>query len=159
MARRERVERLRRGSQWFLAVMLLAMLIGLMIGRVVNGQIPWGGVMPPRGEAAVPRLLAVRSVPGEGGLQLMLQLSRPVRYQRIEQDGAVILRLPGVTLPGKAPRGRLQHDGHSLSWRVENSGQDVQVLLVGLGARPLVRERLEQVGALWQLRVTVTPGH
>jgi len=32
-ARRERNERIRRGSIWFMAVLLLAVLVGLMIGR------------------------------------------------------------------------------------------------------------------------------
>lgn len=156
-SQRERIERLRRGSIWFLAVMLLAVLVGLMIGRVVHGQIPWGGVMPTANNTAA-QVLAVAAKPAGDGLSLTLQLQHPPRYQRIEQDDAVLLRLLNANLPGAAQSGRLYGE-QALSWRVENSGNDVQVLLVGLGAKPLVRERLEQVGALWQLRVTVTSGH
>ena len=34
--RRERIERLRRGSIWFAAVMLIALLVGMMIGSDAN---------------------------------------------------------------------------------------------------------------------------
>lgn len=35
-ARRERNERIRRGSIWFMAVLLIAVLVGLMIGKVMR---------------------------------------------------------------------------------------------------------------------------
>ena len=160
-ARRERIERLRRGSIWFIAVMLIAMLIGLMIGRVVNGQIPWGGVMPKREEAPVvpavsaPRLLEVLPQNNGRSLTLQLLLERSVPYQRTEESGAVSLRLPGVQLAGAPQSGRVQRDGRSLSWRVEAQGQDVQVLLVGLGEGLQVSDRLEPAGDRWLLWIEV----
>ncbi|MBD9427261.1 tetratricopeptide repeat protein [Pseudomonas sp. PDM15] len=160
-ARRERSERLRRGSIWFLAVMLIAVLIGVMIGRVVNGQIPWGGVMPKREEApavpavAAPRLLEVLPQNNGRSLTLQLLLERSVPYQRTEESGAVSLRLPGVQLAGAAQSGRVQRDGRSLSWRVEAQGPDVQVLLVGLGEGLQVSDRMEPAGDRWLLWVEV----
>lgn len=155
IARRERIERLRRGSVWFMAVMLMAVLIGVMIGRVVRDQIPWGGVMPAREAVSRPAVLAVQPVLDEHGLTLGLQLEQAVRYQRIEQRGAVILRLEDVALNMPPQAGRLQRGGRSLAWRVEAQGRDVQILLVGLGAQLAVRERLQSVGERWQLQVTV----
>jgi MSHA biogenesis protein MshN len=160
-ARRERSERLRRGSIWFLAVMLIAVLIGVMIGRVVNGQIPWGGVLPKREEApaapavSAPRLLEVLPQNNGRSLTLQLLLERSVPYQRTEESGAVSLRLPGVQLAGAAQSGRVQRDGRSLSWRVEAQGQDVQVLLVGLGEGLQVSDRLEPAGDRWLLWIEV----
>ncbi len=162
-ARRERNERLRRGMVWLGAVILLGVLVGLMIGRVVHGQIPWGGVMPKREEApavpvsvvVAPRVLEV--LPQNDGRTLVLQLllDRSVPYQRIEESGAVSLRLPGVQLAGQAQSGRVQRGGGSLSWRVEAQGADVQVLLVGMGDGLQVRDRLEPAGDRWLLWVEV----
>lgn len=158
-ARHERYERLRRGSVWFLAVMLLALLLGLMIGRVVNGQIPWGGVMPepPAGTppAPLPRVLEVLPQQDERGLTLQLLLERSLPYRRTEESGAVSLLLPGLQLVGGTQSGRVQQGGHSLSWRVEARGQDVQVLLVGLAGALQVRDRLEPAGDRWLLWIEV----
>ncbi|WP_068827411.1 tetratricopeptide repeat protein [Pseudomonas sp. BMS12] len=162
-ARREWLERMRRGSIWFVSVMLLAVLIGLMIGRVVNGQIPWGGVMPKAAEPAVvvapapppPRLLEVLPQHDARGLTLQLLLERSVPYQRTEESGAVSLRLSGVQMLGEAQSGRVQRDGRSLSWRVETQGDAVQVLLVGLAGALQVNDRLEPAGDRWVLWVEV----
>ncbi|MFG0381779.1 hypothetical protein ACF8C6_12600 [Pseudomonas sp. zbq_18] len=155
LARRERIERLRRGSVWFMAVMLLAMLIGLMIGRVVRDQIPWGGVMPMPEVISHPAVLAVDPVLDAHGLTLRLQLAQPVRFQRSEQGGAVIIRLEDVALNLATQAGRVQRGGRSLAWRVEAQGRDVQILLVGLGAALPVREDLQPAGEHWQLKVDV----
>ncbi|SIP97591.1 lipopolysaccharide assembly protein LapB [Aquipseudomonas alcaligenes] len=160
-ARRERIERLRRGSIWFMAVMLIAVLVGMMIGRVVKGQIPWGGTRPePTSEVAAvpvsaPRLLEVLPQHDARGLTLQLLLERSVPYQRTEESGAVSLRLPGLQLEGAAQSGRLQRNGRSLSWRVEQQGRDVQVLLVGLAGELEVRDRLEPAGERWLLWIEV----
>jgi len=161
-ARRERIERLRRGSIWFMAVMLIAVLVGMMIGRVVNGQIPWGGVAPKPAAPVVaapvvsaPRLLEVLPQHDARGLTLQLLLERSVPYQRTEESGAVSLRLPGLQLTGEAQSGRLQRNGRSLSWRVEQQGADVQVLLVGLAGELEVRDRLEPAGERWLLWIEV----
>lgn len=162
-ARRERIERLRRGSIWFMAVMLIAVLVGMMIGRVVKGQIPWGGAAPVSPAAEVvaapvvraPRLLEVLPQHDARGLTLQLLLERSVPYQRTEESGAVSLRLPGLELEGTTQSGRLQRNGRSLSWRVEQQGADVQVLLVGLAGELEVRDRLEPAGERWLLWVEV----
>jgi len=160
-ARRERIERLRRGSIWFMAVMLIAVLVGVMIGRVVKGQIPWGGSMPEPATEVVaapvsaPRLLEVLPQHDARGLTLQLLLERSVPYQRTEESGAVSLRLPGLQLAGEAQSGRLQRNGRSLSWRVEQQGVDVQVLLVGLAGELEVRDRLEPAGERWLLWIEV----
>ena len=160
-ARRERIERLRRGSIWFMAVMLIAVLVGVMIGRVVKGQIPWGGTMPEPATEVVaapvsaPRLLEVLPQHDARGLTLQLLLEHSVPYQRTEESGAVSLRLPGLQLAGEAQSGRLQRNGRSLSWRVEQQGVDVQVLLVGLAGELEVRDRLEPAGERWLLWIEV----
>jgi MSHA biogenesis protein MshN len=178
-ARREKIERLRRGSIWFAAVMLVAVMIGLMIGRVVNGDPPslfapakpesvatpaavTAAVVAPAVAAptavasvAAPQLLDV--LPQNDGQRLVLQLllDSSVAYQRTDESGAVSLFLPGVQLHGEAYQGRVQGPGRSLSWRVEARGAGVQVLLVGLGEQLQVHDRLETAGDRWLLWLEV----
>lgn len=154
-ARQERAERLRRGSLWLAAVILMGLLVGLMIGRVVKGVPNLASVRPTVQAAVAARVIEVRSQHDGSGLELQVLLDRPVAYRRSEESGAVSLRLPGAQLEGAARRGRVQAGGRSLSWRVESRGADVQVLLVGLGPRVEVRERLEAAGERWLLRIEV----
>lgn len=154
-ARQERVERLRRGSIWLAAVILMGLLVGLMIGRVVKGVPNLASVRPTVQAVAGARVLEVRPQHDGRGLVLQILLDRPLSYRRSEESGAVSLRLPGAQLVGAAQRGRVQAHGRSLSWRVESRGADVQVLLVGLGERLEVRERLEAAGERWLLRIEV----
>lgn len=150
-ARRERIERLRRGSIWFGSMMLLALLVGLMIGRVVNDQIPWGGVMPQ----AAPRLLDVQARSDAQVFGLVLHLERPVSYRRSEQDGALSLTLQGVRLDDSPRSGRLRHGAVHMAWRVQTAGDDVQVLLVGLAGALQVRETQYEDAAGWHLLLQV----
>lgn len=174
-ARREKIERLRRGSIWFGAVMLLAAMVGLMIGRVVNGDPespfatkpaapvavsvtappPAVEAMPPVPSVIAPQLLDV--LPQNDGQRLVLQLllDSSVAYQRTDESGAVSLLLPGVQLRGEPYQGRVQGAGRSLSWRVEARGSGVQVLLVGLGEQLQVHDRLETAGDRWLLWLEV----
>ncbi len=156
--RRERIERLRRGSIWFAAVMLIALLVGMMIGRLVRD--------PPAAPLAAPEPVAVQPVaaaqvldvlPQHDGQRFVLQLllDRSVPYRRIEQSGAVSLLLEQLSLSGEARHGRVQRDGRSLSWRVEARNGGVQVLLVGLSGEIQVSDRLEAVGDRWQLWIEV----
>lgn len=161
-ARRERFERIRRGSIWFCAVILLGLLVGLMIGRVVNKvdplpSAPVAAAVPAPVPAPVkaPQVLEVLPQHDARGLVLQLLLERSVPYQRTEESGAISLRLPGMQLQGEAQYGRVQRNGRSLSWRVENQGADVQVLLVGLGDGLDVRDRLEPAGERWLLWIEV----
>lgn len=154
-ARQARVERLRRGSLWLAAVILMGLLVGLMIGRVVKGVPNLASVRPTVQAVVAARVLEVRPQHDGRGLVLQILLDRPLSYRRSEESGAVSLRLPGAQLAGAAQRGRVQAHGRSLSWRVENRGADVQVLLVGLGGRLEVHERLEAAGEHWLLRIEV----
>lgn len=156
-ARREHYERLRRASIWFMAVMLIALLVGLMLGRAVKGVPP---IPPPAATAVAPavayaQVLDVLPQHDERGLMLQLLLDRSVAYRRSEESGAVSLRLAAAQLAGELQQGRLQREGRSLSWRVENKGDEVQVLLVGLGDRLQVNDRLEAAGDRWMLWVEV----
>lgn len=174
-ARRDKIEVLRRGSIWFGAVMLLAIMVGLMIGRVVNGEpeLPFAAhpaapiavaepapITPPVSApvvaaAPLPQLLDV--LPQNDGQRLVLQLllDSSVAYQRTEENGAVSFYLPAVQLRGEAYQGRVQGTGRSLSWRVEARGAGVQVLLVGLGDQLQVHDRLETAGDRWLLWLEV----
>jgi MSHA biogenesis protein MshN len=147
IARRERIERLRRGSVWYLAVMLLAVLIGLMIGRVVNGQIPWGGVPPTRGAPS----LQVMVDDEAGALRLQLVSERPLEYRRVEAPGAVSLVLADARLSGEPRSGRVTGPDGSLSWRLEPRGGDVHVLLVGLGEGLRVLDQAQPSADDWRL--------
>lgn len=159
-ARRERIERLRRGSIWLAAVILIGLLVGLMIGRVVKGVPNLASVRHPVAQAPAPAAVAAQVLEvlpqhDARGLVLQILLDRSVAYQRTEESGAVSLRLPGARLAGEAQHGRVQRDGRSLSWRVEAQGAAVQVLLVGLGESLEVRDRLEAAGDRWLLWVEV----
>lgn len=151
--RRERSRRLRLGSMFLGAVILTGLLVGLMIGRIV-GRTPEGPVLAaptPVAAVAVPQVLEVLPQHVNGRFVLQLLLDHSVAYQRTDESGAVSLRLPGLRLSGEPRSGRLQQDGRSLSWRVEPQGNDVLVLLVGLGDQLQVSDRLEPAGARWQL--------
>ena len=157
-ARRERSERIRRGAVWFAAVILGSVLVGMMIGRVVNPVEPRQSALPVAAvpvPVKVPQVLEVLPQHDARGLVLQLLLERSVPYQRTEESGAISLRLPGIQLQGDAQHGRVQRNGRSLSWRVENQGADVQVLLVGLGDSLEVRDRLEPAGERWLLWIEV----
>jgi len=158
-ARRDRFERMRRGSIWFMAVILIGVLVGLMIGRVVKGVPDLATVTRPVAPAPVVQLpvqvLDVLPQHDARGLVLQLLLDRSVTYQRSEESGAVSLRLKDTQLVGEPQQSRVQRDGRSLSWRVENKGADVQILLVGLGDSLDVRDRLEAAGDRWMLWVDV----
>ncbi len=151
--RRERNRRLRLGSIFLSAVILTGLLVGLMIGRIV-GRTPEGPVLAdptPVAAVAAPQVLEILPQHVNGRFVLQLLLDQSVAYQRTDESGAVSLRLPGLRLSGEPRNGRLQQDGRSLSWRVEPQGNDVLVLLVGLGDQLQVSDRLEPAGARWQL--------
>ena len=150
--RRERNRRLRLGSIFLSAVILTGLLVGLMIGRIV-GRTPEGPVLAdptPVAAVAAPQVLEILPQHVNGRFVLQLLLDQSVAYQRTDESGAVSLRLPGLRLSGEPRNGRLQQDGRSLSWRVEPQGNDVLVLLVGLGDQLQVSDRLEPAGARWQ---------
>lgn len=160
-SRRERYERIRRGSIWFAAVVLIAVLVGLMLGRLVRG--PVQPLPLPVSEPAVVAAPAIvpaqvlEVLPQHDGRRFVLQLllDRSVSYRRVEESGAVSLLLSDVELAGETQSGRVQREGRSLSWRVENRNGAVQVLLVGLSGEIEASDRLERAGDRWQLWVEV----
>lgn len=160
-SRRERYERIRRGSIWFASVVLIAVLVGLMIGRLVRGPQPLPAALAPAEPvlaapvAAPAQVLDVLPQHGTDRFVLQLLLDRSVSYRRIEESGAVSLLLSDVSLPGEPHAGRVQRDGRSLSWRVEQRNGAVQVLLVGLGGEIQASDRLESAGDRWQLWIEV----
>jgi MSHA biogenesis protein MshN len=161
-AHQEKVERLRRGSVWFAAVMLIAVMLGLMLGRLVNGDppplfldlhLPGAATVV---QAPAPRLLEVFAQPDDQRLALQLLLDHAVTYQRTNSNGAVSLYLPGVQMRAEPYQGLVQGVGRGLSWRVEARGTGVQVLLVGLAEQLQVDEHIEAVGAHWRLGLEVS---
>ena len=166
-ARRERSERLRRGMIWFSSLCLIGLLVGMMIGRVVidmkageqpdlSTMVPAAPAQPVEMAATVrPQLLEILPQNDAQRFQLQLLLDQSVAYERSEESGAVSLLLKGVVLSGAPANGRIQRGGSSLSWRVEPRGNDVQVLLVGMGDQLTVLDRLETAGSHWQLWLEV----
>ncbi|MBE7374780.1 tetratricopeptide repeat protein [Pseudomonas lopnurensis] len=153
-ARRERFERMRRWVLVLTAMALVAIPLGLFIERLLGAQATVADApvaVPTAAAPAATRLLDV--LPQKDGNRFVLQLvlDRSVGYQRTDEGGAVSLRLPGVELVGDARSGRIEKDGLSLSWRVEQQGDQVQVLLIGMMDRLDIGDRLESAGGHWQL--------
>ncbi|WAC45813.1 tetratricopeptide repeat protein [Pseudomonas sp. SL4(2022)] len=157
-ARRGRLLQVRRGVVAVVLLSVLGLLVALGLLRLFKA--PADGLVddaPSTSVAATPavQILAVLPQHDARGLVLQLLLERGVAYQRSEESGAISLRLQDTQLVGEPQQGSLQREGRSLSWRVENSGADVQVLLVGLGDSLDVRDRLEAAGDRWMLWVEV----
>ena len=159
VTRRDRYQRVRRSVFVLAVVAVLAVLLGLLVDRLRNVTPEVATIRPPAASvSAVPspvQILDVLPQHDGRGLVLQLLLDRSVAYQRNEESGAVSLRLKDTQLTGDLQQGRLQRDGRSISWRVENTGSDVQVLLVGLGDNLAVRDRLETAGDRWMLWIDV----
>jgi MSHA biogenesis protein MshN len=157
-ARRDRSARLRRIGIAVLVLILLLVVVSLLYGRVV-GEAPETAVIPAAIEpsAALQSVQVLDILPQHDarGLVLQVLLDRSTTYQRIEENGSVSLRLSGAQWQGDVQSGRVQRDGRSLSWRVENAGSDVQILVVGLGDSLDVRDRLEPAGERWMLWLEV----
>ncbi|MGE4405829.1 tetratricopeptide repeat protein [Pseudomonas sp.] len=160
-ARRERFERMRR---WLLVVaagVLMAIPLGVFVERQLGAGaevVEAPAAVPSPVAPAATRLLDV--LPQQDGKRFVLQLllDRSVGYQRTDEGGSVSLRLPGVELAGEARSGRIERDGLNLSWRVEQQGEQVQVLLIGMTERLDIRDRLEPAGGDWQLWLETTLG-
>jgi MSHA biogenesis protein MshN len=157
-ARRDRSARLRRVGIAVLVLVLLLVVGSLLYGRVV-GEAPETTVIPAAIEpsAALQSVQVLDILPQHDarGLVLQVLLDRSTTYQRVEENGSVSLRLSGAQWQGDVQSGRVQRDGRSLSWRVENAGADVQILVVGLGESLDVRDRLEPAGERWMLWLEV----
>lgn len=157
-ARRDRSARLRRIGIAVLVLILLLVVGSLLYGRVV-GEAPETTVIPtviePSAALQSVQVLDILPQHDARGLVLQVLLDRSTTYQRVEENGSVSLRLSGAQWQGDVQSGRVQRDGRSLSWRVENAGSDVQILVVGLGDSLDVRDRLEPAGERWMLWLEV----
>ncbi|MEA9978748.1 MULTISPECIES: tetratricopeptide repeat protein [unclassified Pseudomonas] len=166
--RRERVRRFQRNLIGLGLVIIVGLPLGLLVDRLVKSHSPAQSA-PAIAVAAVPlaavqaptsaQILEVLPQNDSNGLVLKLLIDRSAAYQRRDENGLVMLDLPGAQLNtslGVAMReGRLQRDGRSLSWKVQTQGQNVQVVLTGLGDNLQVRDRLEPAGNNWLLRIEV----
>jgi MSHA biogenesis protein MshN len=155
-----------------LAGVILIILIGLSAWLLINRLVqpvappPVATIVPAApaanpGTAAITPAHIMEVLPrhDDRGLILELLLDRSATYRRRDESGSVALIFPGVRLStalgAEQPQGRLERDGHSLSWRVQALDQGVQVLLTGLGDNLQVRDRLEASGNHWRLWIEV----
>ncbi len=155
--RRQRSARLRR---WLLPLAIGALVAAAWVGLFERfAQAPAVQESPAAAPvvAAVPATQLLDVLPQQDGGRFVLQLllDRSISYQRTDEGGAISLRLPDVTLAGGPRNGRVESNGLSLSWRVEQQGDQVQVLLLGMTDRLDVRDRLESAAGHAQLWLEV----
>ncbi len=155
--RRQRSARLRR---WLLPLAIGALVAAAWVGLFERfAQAPAVQESPAAAPvvAAVPATQLLDVLPQQDGGRFVLQLllDRSISYQRTDEGGAISLRLPDVTLAGGPRNGRVESNGLSLSWRVEQQGDQVQVLLLGMTDRLDVRDRLEPAAGHAQLWLEV----
>ena len=118
------------------SVMLIAFLVGLMLGRLCD---------PPR--------LHIEEIePWEQGLQL--SLNREPQAQSEHIDGALVYRYEDAY--GRVRAGQLQLPLGLVNWRLERDGRDL--LLVLVSARPLDGEwRGAWEDGRWRARLALRP--
>jgi len=155
--RRQRSARLRR---WLLPLAIGALVAAASVVLFERfAQAPAVQESPAAAPvvAAVPATQLLDVLPQQDGGRFVLQLllDRSISYQRTDEGGAISLRLPDVTLAGGPRNGRVESNGLSLSWRVEQQGDQVQVLLLGMTDRLDVRDRLEPAAGHAQLWLEV----
>ena len=138
--RAEQRQRWRRASILLASVALVGLLVGLMLGRVVNRPAP---VLAPL------QVLAVHAA--ELGPELLL--NREPVFQRSNQRGAVHVLLPGARLAGGLAQGSLRQGAQRGSWRMEQTPRGVEVLLVSLAGELDVELQSLPHGQQWQLSV------
>lgn len=155
--RRQRSARLRR---WLLPLAIGALVVAVSVVLFERfAQAPAVQESPVTAPvvAAVPATQLLDVLPQQDGGRFVLQLllDRSISYQRTDEGSAISLRLPDVTLAGGPRNGRVESNGLSLSWRVEQQGDQVQVLLLGMTDRLDVRDRLEPAAGHAQLWLEV----
>ncbi|KJS70464.1 tetratricopeptide repeat protein [Stutzerimonas kunmingensis] len=155
--RRQRAARLRRWLLPLTGVALVAAASLVLFERFAPIPAVPDAPADAAMTAAVPatRLLDVLPQQDGGRFVLQLLLDHSISYQRTDEGGAISLRLPDVTLAGGPQNGRVESNGLSLSWRVEQQGDQVQVLLLGMTDRLDVRDRLEPAAGHAQLLLEV----
>ncbi|GGK04344.1 tetratricopeptide repeat protein [Pseudomonas matsuisoli] len=151
----------KRTAFWLVPLVVLCVAVGLACAHYFTrgSEVVAPEVAPVVAVApATPANQLLDVLPQNDGKRFVLQLllDQSVGYQRIEENGAVRLLLRGTHLSTPdAESGRVQRDGASLSWRVEQKGDDVQVLFVGLAGDVSLIDRLERAGDRWQLWLEV----
>ncbi len=155
--RRQRSARLRRWLLPLTGVVLVAAASVALLERFAQTPVAPDAPVDAAMTAAVPATQLLDILPQQDGDRFVLQLllDRSISYQRTDEGGAISLRLPGVTLAGGPRNGRVESNGLSLSWRVEQQDDQVQVLLIGMTDRLDVRDRLEPVAGHAQLWLEV----
>jgi hypothetical protein len=130
-AARDPLPRLRR--RFFGSLVLIGLLVGVMIGRVTTPD--------------PVQMLRVEAVPG--GLQLWFD-REPELYSQ-DVDGAVAMLFQAQ---GTAQRGRLDIDGSSIRWRLQDT--ESGLLLHFVATRPLRAEwKGQEVNDGWRLDVVI----
>ena len=116
--------------------MLLAFLIGVMIGRVFDP----------------PRLRIEDAEPWAQGLQLWFNREPPQQAEHV--DGALVYRYEDAY--GRVRDGQLKLPLGLVNWRIERDGRDL--LLVLVSPRPLSGEwRGTKVDERWRARLVLRP--
>ena len=166
--RRERCGQLRRGLLIVAGIGMVAVALFLLSERLRPAEpavVPASVVLPSVDEVAPPPAVAATTqlldvLPQNDGQRFVLQLllDRSVSYQRVDTTGSVSFRLSNVRFIGEARTGRIEKEGQTLSWRVEAQDGDVNVLIIGLGDRLSVADRLESIGDRSQLWLDVSLG-
>lgn len=134
--------RWRRATILLGAVLLAGLLVGLMLGRLLN-PVPVTPA-PIRVEVA----LATWQGPE-------LMLDRQPVWLRSEHAGAVSILLPDARLIGEPVQGSLQQGRQRGSWRVEQTPKGVEVLLVSLAGTLDATLQSRSEGQQWRLAVQV----
>ncbi|MCJ8168405.1 tetratricopeptide repeat protein [Atopomonas sediminilitoris] len=166
---RDRLSRQRPLWAWFAGCGLLAVLLGMSLKLVLFPEAAPKPVAASAPLEVVERVEPVAPPVAKANVQavlpqnqadrfvLQLLLDKPVSYERRDEDGAISLRLPATALPQGLQQGRVQREPLVLSWRLEQQGDEVQLLLVALGGTLQVNDRLESVADRWQLWLEVSP--
>lgn len=141
-----------RLTLWLASAALGAGLFGMIIGQLVYQRThpdPWSA------EARRPVILGVEAQQGAARFDLQIIADRSLFYERYRPDGALSLRLPRARWDGGERQGRVVRPGGSFSWTVRQEGQDLKVLLVGVGGALQASDRIVAEGEDWVLHIEV----
>ncbi|GAC1037128.1 hypothetical protein thsps117_18850 [Pseudomonas sp. No.117] len=141
-----------RLTLWLASAALGAGLFGMIIGQLVYQRThpdPWSA------EARRPVILGVDAQQDPTRFELLITADRSLFYERYRPEGALSLRLPRAKWDGGERQGRVVRPGGSFSWTVRQDGQDLKVLLVGVGGALQASDHLIEDGENWVLKVEV----
>ena len=118
---KEQKMRTRRAWVWLAATALIGLMVGMMLGRLINP-------LPAPGDKQL--LWQINEV--DKGFYLTLHAPGHITYQRFTHDDALGFIFENVELETSPQVGRYGYQDKTISWRLENRQQGVQLLLVGL---------------------------